>query len=324
MDSTDVDNNRWVCFKSCYLRNDLFLYAPPTSTRSFHRVLFRPCFRGCYSDSKAKVRVDRNLFHLSFVPPYSFSLFVFSTRVALSGSVLSRSKWILPRAWPDVKRARSKAVTNTPRHPCASCLFLCLTRRGSPPPALPSRSFRTLCQSSLSPLPFVRAILSPTRRGAQGHRVCTPTHRRSGGGGGSGDDGGGEVQGRKRSRGLSGRSVRERVRVLRGASVDTATPTSPRWFKYKRPTLSSAPPPSSSSSPAPFLSGTPRVPDAGHAPVRFFTEEVRIAAVAVAAARAPFLQAERIMSATRARARARYRNNHRLLPPSLPTLPYRV
>lgn len=150
-------------------------------------------------------------------------------------------------------------------------LFLCLTRRGSPHhPLRPSLPACTLCQSSLSPLPFVRVILSPAmrrgevRRGASGDAACcTPTHRRN-----SGD----ETQGRKRSRGLSGRSVRERVRVLCGASVDTATPTSPRRFKYKRRRARPSPPPPP---PPRFLSGTPRVPDAGHAPVGFSAEGVR-------------------------------------------------
>lgn len=111
-------------------------------------------------------------------------------------------------------------------------LFLCLTRRGSPPHHPPASLLAGLCQSSLSPLPFVRVILSPTTRcdaaecGTRGDTACyTPTHQRN-----NGD----ETQGRKRSRGLSGRSVRERVRVLRSASVDTATPTSPWRFKYKR------------------------------------------------------------------------------------------
>lgn len=43
----------------------------------------------------------------------------------------------------------------------AVSLFLCLTRRGSPHHPPPLRS-PCLCQSSLSPLPFVRVILSPT------------------------------------------------------------------------------------------------------------------------------------------------------------------
>lgn len=108
-------------------------------------------------------------------------------------------------------------------------LFLCLTRRGSPHHPLPSPGppRQPVSIVSFTPTFCPRDTLADAmRRGTRGDTACyTPTHQRN-----SGD----ETQGRKRSRELSGRSVRERVRVLRSASVDTATPTSPWRFKYKR------------------------------------------------------------------------------------------
>lgn len=129
-------------------------------------------------------------------------------------------------------RVHSKAIASSARRRAIPA------RRVSFSLSDPARIHTTLCVPPCRPVRCVNRLFHPyllsadtlagaaARRGASGDAACcTPTHRRNNGN---------ETQGRKRSRGLSGRSVRERVRVLRGASVDTATPTSPWRFKYKR------------------------------------------------------------------------------------------